>query len=126
MPGRRTSWVSVAFGLIFTGVGALLLTNGADLSTRLHWAGPIFLVVVALCLIASALGGRSRPVAGAPFVAPSVPVQGPGGSPVGGSAPGAGQPSWRPDAGAQGELDALHGDRDPAPQVPRDDAAPPA
>ena len=71
---HRTSWSSLAFGLLFIGVGVLLLTNGVDLATRLDWVGPIFLIVVAFCLIASALADRPRPVPGAPWVAPPPPV----------------------------------------------------
>jgi hypothetical protein len=74
MRSHRTSWASLAFGLLFVGAGVLLLTNGVDLATRLHWVGPIFLIVVAFCLIASAVADRPRPVTGARWSAPAAPV----------------------------------------------------
>ncbi len=86
MGGHRTSWGSLAFGLVFVGVGALLLTNGVNLATRLDWVGPIFLIVVAFCLIASAVADRPRPAAGAPWSSPA-PVPTPAAFPAPGSAP---------------------------------------
>ena len=44
MHAHRTSWASLAFGLIFAGAGVLLLTNGVSLITRLDWIGPILLL----------------------------------------------------------------------------------
>jgi hypothetical protein len=116
MAGRRTSWTSLAFGLIFIGVGVLLLTSGVDLTTRLHWAGPILLVIVALCLIASALGGRARPAPSAPPVAPSVPPAYSWGGAGTGPAPSAGPASGSADDAADGGSDAPSGDAHPDPE----------
>jgi hypothetical protein len=79
MRPHRTSWGSLVFGLLFIGAGILLLTNGVDLVTRLDWVGPILLIAVAVCLIASAVGDRPRPASGTPIGAPPIPTPGPGG-----------------------------------------------
>ena len=77
MRSHRTSWGSLGFGLIFIAVGALLLTNSVNLATRLDWVGPIFLIVVAFCLIASAVADRPRLAAGASWSAPPAPSPAP-------------------------------------------------
>jgi threonine/homoserine/homoserine lactone efflux protein len=98
MRAHRTSWASLVFGLIFAGAGVLLLTNGVSLITRLDWIGPIFLILVALSLLASAVGDRPRPVQAPPAAVPPAPWGGvperPGGGSSGGEAeaPG-GEPS---------------------------------
>jgi hypothetical protein len=65
MQGRRTSWSSLFFGLVFLGVSALLLTGQVGLVSRLRWAGPILLILIALSLIGWAVAERPRPVPGA-------------------------------------------------------------
>ncbi|HAW10325.1 MAG: hypothetical protein ABSC16_11135 [Candidatus Dormibacteria bacterium] len=72
MQGRRTSWFSLFFGVVFLGVGALLLTGQVGVVTRLRWAGPILLIVIALCLIGWAVAERPRPMPGAPQAASPV------------------------------------------------------
>jgi hypothetical protein len=90
MHAHRTSWASLVFGLIFAGAGVLLLTNGVSLITRLDWIGPILLILVALCLLASAVGDRPRPVWAPPAAVPPAPwggvPEGPGGGSSGGGA----------------------------------------
>ena len=66
MQGRRTNWSSLFFGLVFLGVAALLLTGQVGLVTSLRWAGPLLLIVIAICLIGWAVAERPRPMAGAP------------------------------------------------------------
>jgi hypothetical protein len=73
MHAHRTSWASLAFGLIFAGAGVLLLTNGVSLITRLDWIGPILLILVALCLLASAVGRRPGPMQTPPATFPPAP-----------------------------------------------------
>ena len=97
MHAHRTSWASLVFGLIFAGAGVLLITNGVSLITRLDWIGPIFLILVALCLFASALGDRPRPVQDPPAAVPPAPWgAGPesseAGSPQGGAEASGGAP----------------------------------
>ena len=87
MRAHRTSWASLVFGLIFAGAGVLLLTNGVSLITRLDWIGPILLILVALCLLASAVGDRPRPVQ-APAAVPPAPWGGVPEDPGGGSSGG--------------------------------------
>jgi hypothetical protein len=70
---HRTSWSTLIFGLIFAGGGVLLLTNGVGLVTRLDWIVPIFLILVALLLFASAIGDRARPVQDPPAAVPPSP-----------------------------------------------------
>ena len=94
---HRTSWSSLVFGLIFAGAGVLLITNGVSLITRLDWIGPIFLILVALCLFASAVGGRPRPVQGTPAAVPPVgwggaPEDSGTSTPPGGPEPSGGEP----------------------------------
>jgi hypothetical protein len=71
MRAHRTSWVCLIAGLLFIGVGVVLLTNGVGVFTRLDWVGPIVLIVVALGLIGSAAGGRPRPAPRPPVAAPT-------------------------------------------------------
>lgn len=65
MQGRRTSWSSLFFGLVFLGVSALLLTGQVGLVSSLRWAGPILLILIALSLIGWAVAERPRPMPGA-------------------------------------------------------------
>jgi hypothetical protein len=73
MRAHRTSWSTLVFGLIFAAAGVLLITNGVSLITRLDWIVPIFLILVALGLFASALGDRRRPVQDPPAAIPPAP-----------------------------------------------------
>ena len=73
MRAPRFCWSSFVFGLIFVGTGVLLLTNGVSLVTRLDWIGPILLILVALCLLASAVGRRPGPVPIPPATFPPAP-----------------------------------------------------
>ena len=93
MRRRRTSWSTLVFGLIFAGAGVLLLTNGVSLVTRLDWIGPIFLILVALCLFASAIGDRPRPVQAPLAAVPQAPWGGAPESSGAGSPPGGPEPS---------------------------------
>ncbi len=66
MRSHRTDWFSLVFGLIFAGGGVLLVTDRSDFVRQLYWVAPVVLIVVALCLIGSALMDRPRPVQGYP------------------------------------------------------------
>ena len=125
MRGRRTSWSSLVFGLVFIGVGIIVLTDRVDLVTRLRWAGPIFLIVVAFCLIVSVVVDRPRPALGPPVATSSVPLGGPAGRPDAGSHQGAGEPFRAPDGGGGGGPAPLPGDHDPDLDPVEDDAKPP-
>jgi hypothetical protein len=73
MRAPRFCWSSFVFGLIFVSAGVLLLTDGVSLVTRLDWIGPILLILVALCLFASAVGRRPRLVQTPPATFPPAP-----------------------------------------------------
>jgi hypothetical protein len=85
MPTHQTSWTCLVSGLLFIGVGVLLLTDQVDLVARLSWVAPIVLIVVAIGLIASAVGGRPGPAPGAswaPAPGPAVERRDPAPSPA--------------------------------------------
>ena len=97
MRPHRTSWSSFVWGVIFAAAGVLLITNGVSLVTRLDWIGPILLILVALCLFASAVGSRPRSVQTPPATVPPAPwggaPEGPGGgSSAGGTEAAGGEP----------------------------------
>jgi hypothetical protein len=97
MQPHRISWSSLVFGLLFAGAGVLLITNGVSLVTRLDWIGPIVLILVALCLFASAVGDRARHVQAPPLAVPPVPGAGApessgAGTPSAGAEASAGEP----------------------------------
>jgi len=114
MQGRRTNWSSLFFGLVFLSVSALLLTGQVGLVTRLRWAGPVLLIVIALCLIGWAVAERPRPISGTPQVTP------PGPWGTGAGSPGTGQSSGQ----SWGRVDAP-GTSPPAPEPAADDRAAP-
>ncbi len=114
MQGRRTNWSSLFFGLVFLGVSGLLLTGQADLVTRLRWAGPILLIVIALCLIGWAVAERPRPFPGASSAMP------PSSWGAGAGVPGTAT-SWGP-AGGPGSWD-LPPAREPGDRVEPDSPA---
>jgi hypothetical protein len=88
MQGRRTNWSSLFFGLVFLGVAALLLSGQVGVVTSLRWAGPILLIVIALCLIGWAVAERPRPAPSTPQVAPPSPWG------AGAGIPGTAAASW--------------------------------
>ena len=97
MRPHRTSWSSLVFGVIFAAAGVLLVTNGVNLLTRLDWIGPLLLIVVALCLFASAVVDRPRSFQGPPPMAPpatwgGAPQSSAAGSPPGGAETSGGEP----------------------------------
>lgn len=87
MQTRRFCWSSLVWGVIFTAAGVLLMTNGVGLVTRLDWIVPIFLILVAFGLFASAVGRRPQPVQLSPAAVPPPPWGGTSGAPASGSAP---------------------------------------
>ncbi len=93
MRAHRTCWSSVVWGVIFAAAGVVLITNGVSLVTQLDWIGPIFLILVAFCLFASAMGNRPHPVQLPPVAVAQAPWGGAPESPGAGSPPGGPGPS---------------------------------
>jgi hypothetical protein len=102
MRGHRTDWISLVFGLVFTGTGVLLLTGGSDFVTQLRWAVPVVLILVSLCLIGSAMTDRPRAVPGVPVAAPRDPWGGAPAGPGGGEPSGGDEASTAPETGPDG------------------------
>jgi hypothetical protein len=61
MQRHPTDPVSLVFGAVFAGAGALLAADRVDLVSGGRWAWPLLLIVIALAMLASA-----RPWSGTP------------------------------------------------------------
>ena len=75
MTRHSTDPLSLFFGLVFAGAGAIVLADRVDLADRLRWAWPIVLIALALAMFASAATARrvSRPAVDRPPQPPGAP-----------------------------------------------------